>query len=155
MDDYTTWMRLALQEAHKAYDKDEVPVGAVVVKEGRIIGKGHNLVERLQDPTAHAEMLAITAAATTLSSWRLADSTLYATLEPCIMCTGAILLARVSTIVYGTRDPRYGACGTVLDLAYHDSLDIRVKVIGGILEDECAALLKSFFMGIRQRDTEI
>ena len=155
MDDYTTWMRLALQEAHKAYDKDEVPVGAVVVKEGRIIGKGHNLVERLQDPTAHAEMLAITAAANTLSSWRLADSTLYATLEPCIMCTGAILLARVSTIVYGTRDPRYGACGTVLDLAYHDSLDIRVKVIGGILEDECAALLKSFFMGLRQRDTEI
>jgi tRNA(adenine34) deaminase len=152
MDDYTTWMRLALQEAQKAYDKDEVPVGAVVVKEGRIIGKGHNLVERLQDPTAHAEMLAITAAANSLSSWRLDDSTLYATLEPCVMCTGAILLARVSMIVYGTRDRRYGACGTVLDLASHDSLDIRVKVIGGILEDQCAALLKSFFMGLRQRD---
>ena len=145
-------MRFALREAERALEKREVPVGAVVVKEGRIIGRGHNLIETLQDPTAHAEMIAITAAAATLTSWRLNDSILYVTLEPCTMCAGAILLARLKTVVYGTADPRYGACGSVLQIANHDRLDLRVEVIDGILRDESRSLLRSFFANIRNKN---
>jgi tRNA(adenine34) deaminase len=148
--DHASWMRVALQEAHKAYEKMEVPVGAVVVHEGRAIGKGYNLIESLQDPTAHAEMLAITAAANTLATWRLDESILYVTLEPCIMCAGAILLSRVSTIVYGASDPRYGACGSRLQIADNDRLDVRANIIRGILKDECSALLTDFFKLLRQ-----
>ncbi len=150
MQDHVTWMRIALEEAHKAFEKDEVPVGAVVVHEGRVIGRGHNLIESLQDPTAHAEMLAMTAAANALASWRLDQSTLYVTLEPCMMCTGAILLARVPLIVYGAADPRYGACGSRLQLTDGVNLDIQARVISGVLEDPCSLLLKEFFKKIRQ-----
>jgi len=150
MQDHVTWMRIALEEAHKAFEKDEVPVGAVVVHEGRVIGRGHNLIESLQDPTAHAEMLAMTAAANALASWRLDQSTLYVTLEPCMMCTGAILLARVPVIVYGAADPRYGACGGRLQLTDGKNLDIQAQVISGILEEPCSLLLKDFFKKIRQ-----
>jgi len=151
MHDHTPWMRLALQEAEKALTRHEVPVGAVVVHEGRIVGRGHNLMETLQDPTAHAEMLAITAAATTLASWRLNDSVLYVTLEPCMMCTGAALLARIPLIVYGADDPRYGACGGVLNLAGNSALDVNSQVISGVLEADCSSLLKAFFKTIRRR----
>jgi len=151
MQDHSTWMQLALREAQKAFAKDEVPVGAVVVQDGRIIGKGHNLVEALQDPTAHAEMLAITAAANTLASWRLDDSTLYVTLEPCAMCAGALLLARIGTIVFGAKDPRYGACGSVLQIANNDKLDRQATIISGIIEPECSGLLQAFFDKVRQK----
>jgi len=144
-------MQLAILEAQKAFQKDEVPVGAVVVKEGRVIGRGHNLIETLQDSTAHAEMQAIKAAAHTLASWRLDDATLYVTLEPCPMCTGAILFSRMSTIVFGASDPRYGACGSVLQLADSQSLDVHVNVFSGICEQECSELLKSFFKKIRNK----
>ena len=152
MDDHTKWMRYALREAQRAFDKNEVPVGAVVVKEGRIIGRGFNLVETLQDPTAHAEMIALTAAATTLTSWRLTDTTLYVTLEPCIMCIGAILLARVRMIVYGATDQRYGACGSVLQLANHEALDVSVEVVSGILQAESREILQSFFEKLRRTE---
>ncbi len=152
MDDHTKWMRIALQEAQKAFKKLEVPVGAVLIHEGEIIGRGYNLVETLHDPTAHAEMIAISAASRSLASWRLDDSILYTTLEPCLMCTGAILLARISTVVYGARDPRYGACGSVLQIAQNENLDISVNVIGGILEQECGTDLKDFFAKIRQKN---
>ncbi|NIA29652.1 MAG: tRNA-specific adenosine deaminase [Actinobacteria bacterium] len=140
-----------MQEARKARDKNEVPIGAVVVHEGRIIGRGHNLVERLQDPTAHAEMLAITSAANSLASWRLDDTVLYATLEPCSMCAGAILLARIPTIIFGATDPRYGACGSAVQIANTGSLDIHTNIIRGILEPECKKILQDFFAEIRQR----
>jgi tRNA(adenine34) deaminase len=155
MEDHSTWMQLALREAQRAYDKNEIPVGAVVIHEGRIVGKGHNLVETLQDPTAHAEMLAITAAANTLASWRLDDSILYVTLEPCMMCVGAILLARISTIVFGAGDPRYGACGSVLQIADNDKLDVKAKIISGQLEAECSGILKIFFEKVRQKAKSI
>ncbi|HPG41362.1 MAG TPA: tRNA adenosine(34) deaminase TadA [bacterium] len=151
MDEHFTWMREALREAEKAYRKQEVPIGAVIVLDGHIIGRGHNLIETLQDATAHAEMLAINAASRSQRTWRLNDSILYTTLEPCAMCTGAILLARISHLVFGARDPRYGACGSVLQLAEQDKLDIRVPITGGILETECSLLLKDFFAQVRQR----
>ena len=150
MEDHTAWMSHALGESQRAFEKDEIPVGAVIVQKGRIIGKGHNLVETLQDPTAHAEMIAITAAANSLASWRLLDSTLYVTLEPCAMCAGAILLARIPRIVYGARDPRYGACGTVLQIVNSEQLDVRAAVTSGILESQCSEILKSFFVKIRK-----
>ncbi|MBN1465581.1 nucleoside deaminase [candidate division KSB1 bacterium] len=151
LHDHAAWMRIALQEARKAGEKMEVPVGAVVVHDGRAIGKGHNLIESLQDPTAHAEMLAITAAANALATWRLDDSILYVTLEPCMMCAGAALLSRISTIVYGAADPRYGACGSKLQIADNDLLDVRANIIGGILQDECSELIAAFFKKLRQR----
>ncbi|HPG81745.1 MAG TPA: nucleoside deaminase [bacterium] len=150
MQDHAAWMRLALAEARKALNKNEVPVGAVVVYEGRVIGRGYNLIESLQDPTAHAEMLAVTAAANTLASWRLDQSILYVTLEPCMMCTGAILLARIPLIVYGAADPRYGACGSALQMADGAKLDIQARVIGGIMKEESSLLLKEFFRKLRQ-----
>ena len=149
MGDHTKWMAAALEEARKAFDKDEVPVGAVVVQDGRIIGRGHNLVESLQDPIAHAEMLAITAAASATASWRLDDSILYVTLEPCPMCAGALLMSRIKTLVFGARDPRYGACGSVLQVVQNELLDIKIEVIEGVLQEECSALLKQFFEKMR------
>ena len=151
MADHTTWMKEALTEAKKALAKDEVPVGAVVVYDERIIGRGHNLVETLQDPTAHAEMLAITAAANSLASWRLEETTLYVTLEPCSMCTGAILMSRIPDVVYGATDPRYGACGSAVQIAQNENLDIRTNLTGGVLEKECSQLLKDFFVKLRRK----
>ncbi|MDZ7371573.1 MAG: tRNA adenosine(34) deaminase TadA [candidate division KSB1 bacterium] len=146
------WMSAALEEARKAFAKGEVPVGAVVVSDNCIIGRGHNLVETLQDPAAHAEMLAVSSAAAATAGWRLEDAVLYATLEPCMMCAGAVLLARIPLIVYGAADPRYGACGSRLDLVGHNGLDVHAQVISGVLEAECSSLLKDFFKKLRQRD---
>ncbi len=143
-------MEQAFSEAEKAYQKGEVPIGAVVVFENRIIGRGHNLTETLQDPTAHAEMLAITAAADYLGSWRLLDTALYVTLEPCSMCAGAIVLARIPLLVYGAGDPKAGACGTVYNIVQDKRLNHRAEVVSGILESKCALILTDFFRKLRE-----
>lgn len=143
------WMKQALVEAQRAYEADEVPVGAVVVHEGKIIGKGHNQIEVLQDPTAHAEMIAITAAANHLESRRLEKCTLYVTLEPCAMCAGAIIQARIPTLVFGAYDPKAGACGTLFNLVEDKRLNHQVHVVGGICDKESEELLKGFFGRVR------
>ena len=142
-------MKWALREAEKALDAGEVPVGAVVVQENRIVGRGHNQVETLQDPTAHAEMIAVSAAASTLGSWRLEGCVLYATLEPCAMCAGAMVLARIPLLVFGTFDPKAGACGSLRNLIQDARLNHRVDVISGVCAEEASALLKSFFQNLR------
>lgn len=139
------FMAEALKEAHKACAKDEVPVGCVIVHKATIIGRGHNQVELLKDPTAHAEMLALTAAASSLDSKWLNDATLYVTIEPCSMCAGAMVLARIKHLVYGADDPKTGAAGSVFDIANNKKLNHRIKVSKGVLKDECACLLKEFF----------
>ena len=138
-------MRAALREARMSEARDEVPVGCVIVHDGMIVGRGHNQVESLQDATAHAEVLAIGAASNALGSWRLADCTLYVTLEPCAMCAGAIVLARLGRLVYGAADPKAGACGSVLDVIGERRLNHRVAVTRGVLEPECGELLRAFF----------
>jgi tRNA(adenine34) deaminase len=139
------FMRLALCEAERALEHDDVPVGALVVREGEVIGAGHNERELRQDPTAHAEMLALREASRKLDSWRVLDSVLYVTLEPCAMCAGAMVLARVPRVVYGTRDPKAGAAGSVIDVLGEPRFNHRPEVAGGLLADECAALLTDFF----------
>jgi tRNA(adenine34) deaminase len=143
-------MRLAIAEAERALEHDDVPIGAVVVRDGEVIGTGRNERELDQDPTAHAEILALRAAARAIGHWRILDSTLYVTLEPCAMCAGAIVLARVPRVVYGTVDPKAGAAGSVLDVLGEPRLNHRPSVVGGVLADECAALLREFF-AIRRR----
>lgn len=143
-------MRQAFREAEKAYELDEVPIGAVIVHNNRIIGRGYNQTERLQDPTAHAEILAITAAASYLGSRRLLDCTLYVTLEPCSMCAGAIVLARLPRLVYAAKDPKAGACGSLYEITSDPRLNHRALVCSGVLEAECAALLRSFFQKLRR-----
>jgi len=142
-------MQLALREARRAYDADEVPVGALVVFENKIIGKGYNQIERLQDPTAHAEMIAITAAADFLKSRRLEGCTLYVTLEPCPMCASAVVLARIPTLVFGAYDPKAGACGTLYNIVHDKRLNHQPHVIGGVKDRESEELLRRFFGRIR------
>lgn len=139
------YMRQAIREAESACEAGDVPVGAVIVHEGRLIGRGYNQRELMQDPTAHAEMIALTAAASALNSWRLSGCTLYVTLEPCSMCAGALVLARIDRLVYGATDPKAGACGSVYNLVEDKRLNHRVQVERGVLEQECAALLRAFF----------
>lgn len=149
MTEHERWMESALREAELAYKRKEVPVGAVVVKNSRIIGKGYNQIETLQDPTAHAEMIAITAAANQLGSRRLEGCALYVTLEPCAMCAGAIVLARVPLLVFGGTDPKAGACGTLYNIVQDDRLNHRVELVGGVLAERSAVLLKDFFTRVR------
>ena len=139
------WMRCAIGEAEWAADEGEVPIGAVVVRDERIIGRGHNQRERLRDPTAHAEMLAITAAAEAVGDWRLERCTLFVTLEPCAMCAGAMIWARIRRVAYGCRDGKAGACGTVIDLSKVKGFNHHFDVTGGVLEGECRSLIRSFF----------
>ena len=139
------WMRQALDQARAAFELGEVPVGAVVVYQDRIIAAAHNQRETLNDPTAHAEMIAITQAADALGSWRLLDCTLYVTLEPCPMCAGAIVQARVPTVVYGATDPKAGACHTLFQIASDVRLNHQAVVIGGVMQEEGRALLHEFF----------
>ena len=143
------FMRLAIAEAERALAHDDVPIGAVVVHDGAVIGAGHNERELRQDPSAHAEMIALRAGAQALGHWRLLDTTLYVTLEPCAMCAGAIVLGRVPRVVYGTADPKAGAAGSVLDVLAEPRLNHRPAVEGGILASECAALLTGFFAARR------
>jgi tRNA(adenine34) deaminase len=139
------FMRLAIEQARAALEHDDVPIGAVVVHDGVVIGSGRNERELREDPTAHAEILALREAAAALRSWRVLDSTLYVTLEPCAMCAGAIVLARVPRVVYGTLDPKAGAAGSVMNVLAEPRLNHRPAVIGGLLAEECADLLRSFF----------
>lgn len=143
------WMRAALDLARQAFEEGEVPVGAVIVHDDTIIGSGYNQREQLRDPTAHAEMIAITQAAESLGSWRLLDCTLYCTLEPCPMCAGAIVQARIPTVIYGTADPKAGACHSLYQLTADPRLNHRATVMGGVLQGECQAVLQEFFA--RQR----
>ena len=146
-DEY--YMRLALREAERALEHDDVPVGAVIVHGGEVIGAGHNERELREDPSAHAEMLAIREAARALGSWRLLDTVLYVTLEPCAMCAGAIVLGRIPRVVYGTADPKAGAAGSVLDVLAEPRLNHRPDVAGGLLAAESAELLQAFFRSRR------
>ena len=146
-DEY--FMRLALREAEQALGHDDVPVGAVLVHGGEVIGAGHNERELRADPTAHAEMIAIREGSRAVGSWRLLDTVLYVTLEPCAMCAGAIVLARIPRVVYGAVDPKAGAAGSVLDILGEPRLNHRADVAGGLLEEECAELLRAFFRSRR------
>ncbi|MFQ6616778.1 MAG: tRNA adenosine(34) deaminase TadA [Fidelibacterota bacterium] len=139
------WMKLALQEAEKGFDEGEVPVGAVVIRGGHIIGKGHNERERLRDPTAHAEILAITAAANFLGDWRLKGCTLYVTKEPCAMCAGAVINSRVQRLVFGCYDEAEGCCGSLYQICGDPRFPHRTAVKGGILKEPCGELLVDFF----------
>lgn len=147
-------MRVALTEAERAPDHGDVPVGAVVVVNERVVGRGHNQVEGLGDPTAHAEILAIGAASRTLGASRLTGAAIYVTMEPCSMCAGAIVLARLDRLVYGCPDPKSGYCGSLGNIADDPALNHRVLVKSGVLEGECAALLSRFFAVLRRRGTE-
>jgi len=140
-----TFMQEALRLAMKARAADEVPVGAVVVRDGRIISRGYNQVELLKDATAHAEMLALTAAEAAVGDWRLTDSDLYVTKEPCPMCAGAIVHTRIRRVIFGCTDIRAGAAGTVMYLLQHDALNHRCQITSGVLESECASILQDFF----------
>jgi tRNA(adenine34) deaminase len=143
------FMRLALREADRALSHDDVPIGAVVVFGDEVIGAGHNERELRQDPTAHAEILALREASRRLGTWRLLGSTLFVTLEPCAMCAGAIVLARVARVVFGAPDPKAGAAGSVLDVLAEPRLNHRPPVEAGMLEDECAEVLRTFFRARR------
>jgi tRNA(adenine34) deaminase len=145
------FMIAALQEAEKALEENEVPVGAVVVKENKIIGRGYNQVEKLKDATAHAEMIALTAASNHLGEWRLDKCSLFVTLEPCIMCTGALLAARIKTLYFAAHDSKFGACGSVYNLAENGKTNHKVKVYSGIYNEESKKLLNLFFTDLRNQ----
>jgi tRNA(Arg) A34 adenosine deaminase TadA len=139
------WMRTALREAERAAVEDEVPVGAVVIQEGRLIARAHNRPLRLNDPTAHAEVLALRRAGRKLGNYRLNGCSLYVTIEPCAMCASALTHARVRRLVFGARDPKSGAAGSALEVLNHPKLNHRVEVVSGVLEQDCSALLREFF----------
>ena len=148
-------MSAALQEAEEALEHDEVPVGAVVVFEDKIIGRGYNQVEKLKDATAHAEMIAITAAENHLGDWRLTDCDIYITVEPCLMCTGAILSSRIKRIYFSVFDPKFGACGSVYNVAQEGKVNHKVEVFSGLLEQESSLLLQEFFKKKRTGDGKL
>jgi tRNA(adenine34) deaminase len=149
--DHNYWMRRAIAEAGKARLKDEVPIGCLIVQDDRIIARGHNLRETLQDPAAHAEMIAIRKAARKLGSWRLLDTTLYVTLEPCTMCMGAIILARIPVVVFGCHDPKGGAAGSLYDLSNDPRLNHSIRLVPDVMKSECSGILSSFFSELRAR----
>ncbi len=144
-------MFAALQEAEKALEENEVPIGAVVVKDKKIIGRGYNQVEKLKDATAHAEMIAVTAAANNIGNWRLNDCSVYVTLEPCIMCTGALLSSRISELFFSTFDPKFGACGSLYNLAQDGKTNHKIQIYSGIYSDESKRLLQEFFSLIKKQ----
>jgi tRNA(adenine34) deaminase len=148
------WMREALREARAAYHEGETPVGAVVVHKDHIIGRGHNQTERLGDPTAHAEMIAVTAAAAALGSWRLLETALYVTVEPCLMCAGAVVLGRVPRVVFGARDAKFGALRSLYEIGSDKRLNHTFEITEGVLADEARALMQSFFKERRKKEVE-
>lgn len=147
------FMAEALKEAQKAYEREEIPIGAVIVKDGKIIGRGFNQKEETCDATAHAEMIAIKEASEILQAWRLKGCTMYVTLEPCAMCAGALVNARIDKLVIGASDPKTGACGSVFNIAQETRLNHQIELQLGILEEDCSAILKSFFEKLRNRDS--
>jgi tRNA(adenine34) deaminase len=148
-EDTYRFMFAALQEAENALEDNEVPVGAIIVYKNKIIGRGYNQVEKLRDPTAHAEMIALTAASSYLNDWRLNACDMYVTLEPCVMCTGALLHSRIKNLYFSAFDPKFGACGSVYNLAEEGKYNHKLKVYSGIYESESKALLKNFFGNLR------
>ena len=142
----------ALQEAEKAFEEKEVPVGAVVVKDNKIIGRGYNQVEKLKDATAHAEMIALTAASNFLGNWRLTECSIYVTLEPCVMCTGALLASRINELFFATFDSKFGACGSVYNLAEDGKTNHKIKVYSGIYAEESKKLLQNFFLNLKNEN---
>lgn len=149
-EDVYKFMFAALQEAEKALEFNEVPVGAVVVHKNKIIGKGFNQTETLKDPTAHAEMIALTAASDFMNNWRLNNCDIYITLEPCIMCTGALMLARINNLYFSSFDPKFGACGSVYNFAEENKYNHKINIFSGILSEESQTILKNFFIKTRQ-----
>ena len=143
-------MRMALDMAQQAFHAEEVPVGAVLVQDGNVLATGFNQRESTQDPTAHAELMAIQAASMTLGSWRLTGTTLYVTLEPCAMCAGAIIQARIARVVFGTWDPKAGACGSICNLTAETRFNHRLRVDSNILAEDCRAILQNFFQNLRR-----
>lgn len=152
--DHDKYMKAALLEAKKAEQLGEVPIGAVIVKDGQIVGHGYNRRETDNDPTAHAEMIAIREASEQLGSWRLNDCNLYVTLEPCPMCAGAIIQARIDKVVYGTEDPKAGAAGTLLNILQDERFNHQTDMIPGVMREDCRTILTSFFQALRQRKKE-
>jgi tRNA(adenine34) deaminase len=151
-DTHDRWMAHALREAEQASEEGEVPVGAVIVHNGMVIGRGHNRTEGLKDATAHAEILAIGSASEALGDWRLEDCTLYVTLEPCPMCAGAIVQARIPRLVYATADPKAGACETLYQITTDARLNHRVELVTGVMKTEASDLLKRFFQRLREKE---
>ena len=145
------WMGKAIREARKAEARGEVPIGAVIVRDGEILGRGHNLRETSNDPTTHAELIAIRRAAKKAGNWRLSGATLYVTLEPCLMCMGGIILSRLERVVFGCFDPKGGAAGSLYDVSSDTRLNHRVELTSGVLENECSLLLSTFFRDLRQK----
>lgn len=147
---YPQFMELALREAELAFEESEVPVGAVVVLDGRVIGRGHNRTIALHDATAHAEIIALSAAYEHFNDWRLENCYLFSTLEPCVMCAGASVLSRVKTIVYGAKDPKFGGCESIFQIPTETRLNHRCEVVGGVMEAEVADLMRLFFQQVRK-----
>lgn len=150
MDKY--FMNVALEEARKARDLGEVPIGAIIVKNEEIVACGYNKREMLKNPLAHAEIIAINLASERLDSWRLLDCTMYVTIEPCIMCAGAIVNSRIERLVIGAMDPKMGACGSVVDLVCNEKFNHRVELSHGVLEDKCSKIMKDFFKKLREKN---
>ncbi|MEW6544786.1 MAG: tRNA adenosine(34) deaminase TadA [Nitrospirota bacterium] len=153
-DNDIAYMQLALEAAKRAPAIGEVPIGAVLVRDGQVLAQAHNLREVWQDPTAHAEVVAIREAATRSGTWRLTGTTLYVTVEPCAMCIGAVILSRIDRLIFGAKDPKAGACGSIFNLPDERRLNHRVEVVGGVLEQESQDLLQAFFRGLRENVEE-
>ena len=151
-NDHVKWMKAAFREAEKAFEQDEVPIGAVVVQNGQIIGRGYNQRESLIDPTAHAEIIAITSAANTIKDWRLKDCQLYVTKEPCPMCAGALINARINMVIFGMYDEKEGCCGSLYQLCRDNRFKHQLTVKGGIMEDACTLMIQEFFKKQREKD---
>jgi|SRR5690554_446883 tRNA(adenine34) deaminase len=147
----TSFMQQALRQAELAFDAGEVPIGCVIVKDAKVIAKGYNQIEMLKDATAHAEILAIGSASSAVENWRLNDCTMYVTLEPCPMCAGAILNSRISRLVYGSKDTRFGGCGGTIDVLSNNALNREIIVESGVLADECLGLIRLFFQKMRMK----
>ncbi|WP_207289697.1 tRNA adenosine(34) deaminase TadA [Senegalia massiliensis] len=145
-------MNKALKQAEIAYQKEEVPIGCVIVKDGKIIASAYNMREELNDPTAHAEIIALQDASETLGGWRLTGCTMYVTIEPCAMCAGAIVNSRIDKLIIGSMDKKAGACGSVLNIVQNDKLNHRVEMITGIMEQECSNIMKNFFKDLRKKN---
>ena len=154
-DKYPDYMAMAFREAEQAFEKDEVPVGAVVVFENKVIGRGFNQTESLHDATAHAEILALSAAYNHFGDWRLENCILVSTLEPCAMCAGAAILSRIETIVFGAHDPKFGACGSIFNLPSESKLNHNIEVVSGVMADDVAALMREFFKQVRNGKEKI
>lgn len=150
MDEY--FMQIAFNEAYKAYSIGEVPVGAIIVNNQKIIAAGYNMRETLKDPTAHAEIIAIKKASEVLGGWRLIGCTMYVTVEPCAMCAGAIVNSRIERLVIGAKDPKMGACGSVINIVQNEDFNHRADITWGVMKDECSEIMKDFFRKLRERN---